>query len=179
MVVFLLSPLLTSLRSKLLQSSLLTSLRIEFLWSSLRTSLRSDFLQLSLPTSQWSIYLRLLYKDIPTVIPIPPKPEVLLQSTREITILSNHIKSEASKLWLPLHASLKSCTKLFYKYIGYYVIDWNTDNNTWSIKRQAVGYVMFLKRKQSAKVKAKRCTEGRYHQKFNHKVESSSHIITS
>ena len=35
---------------------------------------------------------------------------------------------------------------------------------------------MFLKRKQRAKLKAKEYTEGRYHQMFNHEIESSSHL---
>ena len=38
---------------------------------------------------------------------------------------------------------------------------------------------MFLKRKQSTKIKAKGCAEGNYHQKFNHEVESGSHLVTS
>ena len=38
---------------------------------------------------------------------------------------------------------------------------------------------MLLKRKQSAKVKAKGCAEGHYHQKFNHKLELSTHIVIS
>ena len=38
---------------------------------------------------------------------------------------------------------------------------------------------MFLKRKQSAKVKTKGCTEGHYHRNFNYKLELSPHIVTS
>ena len=38
---------------------------------------------------------------------------------------------------------------------------------------------MLLKRKYSAKVKAKRYAEGYHHQKFNHELESRSHIVTS
>ena len=38
---------------------------------------------------------------------------------------------------------------------------------------------MFLKRKRRAKLKAKGCAEGRYHQIFNHKMESSSDLIQS
>ena len=38
---------------------------------------------------------------------------------------------------------------------------------------------MFLKRKQRAKMKAKGCAEGHYHQMFNHKAESSSHLVPS
>ena len=95
---------------------------------------------------------------------IHPKPEILLQNIRESTILSKQVKPEASKSWLPLYVSLQSCAKLFYKYIGYYVIDQNTNNNTWNIRKQAVGYIMLLKKKRRAKVKAKGCAEGHYHQ---------------
>ena len=38
---------------------------------------------------------------------------------------------------------------------------------------------MFLKRKRSGKMKAKGCAEGRYHQDFNHKIESNSHLVPS
>ena len=38
---------------------------------------------------------------------------------------------------------------------------------------------MFLKRKRSGKVKAKGCTEGHYHQDFNHEIESNSHLVPS
>ena len=38
---------------------------------------------------------------------------------------------------------------------------------------------MSLKRKQSAKVKTKGCAKGHHRQKFNHKMESRSHIVTS
>ena len=86
---------------------------------------------------------------------IQSKPEIPLQNIHEFTILSKQVKPEASKSRLPLHASLQSYTKLFYKYLGYYVIDQNTNNNTWSIRKQTVGYIIFLKRKQSGKVKAK------------------------
>ena len=188
-VMCLLSPLLTSLRGESLRSSLLISLMSVNLQSSLLTSLRSKFLQSSLLASLWNIFLRCLYKDIPTVTPIPskpeifvqsihPKPEILLQNIHKFMVFSKQVKLEASKSWLPSHVSLQSRAKLFYKYIGYYVIDQNTNNNTWNIKKQAVGYIMFLKRKRRAKVKAKGCAEGHYHQRFNHEVESSSHIVT-
>ena len=36
----------------------------------------------------------------------------------------------APKSWPPLHSSLQSYVKLFYKYIGYYVIDRNNNNDT-------------------------------------------------
>ena len=111
---------------------------------------------------------------IPTVTPIPSKPEmfvqgiyskpeILLQNIWKFKILSKEVKPESSKLWLLLHASLQSYTKLFYQYIGYYVVNKNTNNNTRNIRKQVVGYIMLLKRKQSTKVKAKGYTEGHYY----------------
>ena len=38
---------------------------------------------------------------------------------------------------------------------------------------------MLLKKKQSAKAKTKACTESHHHRKFNHELESRSHIITA
>ena len=70
-------------------------------------------------------------------------------------ILSTQVNPEASKSWSQLHASLQSSAKLFYNYIEYYVIDGYTNNNTWSIRNQALGYIMFLKKKQRGKMKAK------------------------
>ena len=80
-------------------------------------------------------------------------------------ILFKQVKPEAFKSWLLLHTSLQSCAKLFYKCIGYYVINrnTNTNNDTCSIRKQAVGYTIFLKRKQSTKVEEKGFEEGRYH----------------
>ena len=88
---------------------------------------------------------------------IQSKPEILLQNICEFTILSNQVKSEAFKLWLPLYESTQSPVKLLYKCIGYYVIDRNNNNNIWNIRKQAVGYIMFLKKKRREKVKTKGC----------------------
>ena len=59
------------------------------------------------------------------------------------------------------------------------MIDHNNNINTWNIRKQVVGYIMFLKRKLRAKVKAKGCAEGHYHRKFNHELELRSHIVAS
>ena len=90
MVVHLLSFLLASLRNEILQSSLPTSLQSRFLRLSLLVSLQNGILQsspltslqsklglTSLLTFLWKIFLRCLYKDLPTVTPIPSKPEIL------------------------------------------------------------------------------------------------------
>ena len=71
------------------------------------------------------------------------------------------------------------CEKLFYKHIGYFMIDQNNNNDTWNIRKQAGGYIILMKRKQIEKVKVKGCAEGHYHQKFNHKLESNSLIVIS
>ena len=59
------------------------------------------------------------------------------------------------------------------------MIDQNTNNDTWNIRKQALEYIMFLKRKQIRTVKAKGCAKGHYCQEYNHEVESISHIIQS
>ena len=94
-------------------------------------------------------------------------------------IVPKQVKPKIPKTRLPLYSSLQSYAKLFYKYIGYYVFYSNSNNNMWNIRKQAMGYVMILKRKQSRKVKAKGCVEGNCHRKFNHELESRSHIVTS
>ena len=68
---------------------------------------------------------------------------------------------------------------LLHKYIEYYVIDWNNNIYTWNIRIQTKGYIMSLNRKRSRNMKVKGCAEGRYHQNFNHKLESSSHLVPS
>ena len=186
MIVSLISSLLTALKSELLRLFLLTSLRSEFLLTSLLASLRSKFLQSFLLASLWNIFLQRLYEDIPMVTPILSKtemfvqgihlkPEMLLQSIWEFMMLSKQVKPEVFKSWSSLHASLQSYAKFFYKYIRYYLIDQNTNNNKWSIRIITKKYTMFLKRKQNRKMKAKECAEGQYHQGLNNKLESSSH----
>ena len=162
-----------------LLSSLLASLRNKFLRSSLNASLRSEFLRSSLLASLWNIFLRRLYGDISMVKSIPSKPKILLQRISKFMILSIQAKPETSTFWLLLHESIQSSVTHFYKYIGYYVINRTTNNDTWDIQKQTIGYILFLKRKQSGKMKAKRCAKEHHHRKYNYKVESSSHIIPS
>ena len=75
-------------------------------------------------------------------------------------MLSRQVKPEVSNSWSPLYESIQSYEKFFHKYIGYYLINQNINNNTWSIRKQTKEYIMFLKRKQSGKVKVKGCAEG-------------------
>ena len=69
---------------------------------------------------------------------IHSKPEMLLQNIQGFEIVPKQVKPKAPKSWLSLNSSLQLYAKLFYKYIGYYVIDLNTDNNVWNIRKQAV-----------------------------------------
>ena len=112
-IMLLLLSLHTSLQSEFLQPSLLASLRSGILQSSLLTSLQSKFVLASL----WKIFLRRLYEDILTVTAIPPKPEMLIQGIQ--------VKPETPKTWLPLCSSLHSYSKLFYKFVTYYMFDNN------------------------------------------------------
>ena len=57
------------------------------------------------------------------------------------------------------------------------MIDHNYNIDTCGIRRQTVGYIMSLKRKGGAKLKAKGCAEGRYHRIFNNVLESSSDLL--
>ena len=67
--------------------------------------------------------------------------------------------------------------KYFYKFVTYYIFDHNYNINPRDIKRQLVGYIMSLKRKRGAKLKAKGCAEGRYHRMFNNMLKSSSDLL--
>ena len=48
---------------------------------------------------------------------------------------------------------------------------------TWDIRKQVLGYLMFLKRNQSGKMKARGCTNGRPQQKYITKEEPSSPTV--
>ena len=77
-------------------------------------------------------------------------------------ITPKQVKSEIPKSWIPSHSSLQLYVKYFYKFVTYYMIDHNYNTDTWNIRKQVVGYIMSLKRKRGAKLKAKGCAEGRY-----------------
>ena len=87
------------------------------------------------------------------------------------------VKPEPSESLIPSHSSLQPYVKYFYKFVTYYMFDHNYNIDTCDIRRQIVGYIMSLKRKQGAKLKAKECTEGRYHRTFNNVLESSSDLL--
>ena len=96
-----------------------------------------------------------------------------------LQFLSKQVKPEAFKSWLLLNESLQSSVTLFYAYIGYYLINQNTNNNTWNIRKQALEYIIFLKRKRrvKVKVKAKGCAKNCHCVEYNLEAEYSSHIV--
>ena len=49
---------------------------------------------------------------------------------------------------------------------------------TWNICKRALGYLMFLKRKLSGKMKGKGCADGRPQREYITKEESSSPTVT-
>ena len=106
-------------------------------------------------------------------------PEILLHNIWGFMIVPKQVKSEEPRSWLSLCSLLQPYTESFYKFIGYYMIDHKNNINTWNIRKQVAGYIMFLKRKQRAQSKAKGCAEDRYHRIFNHKIESSSDLVQS
>ena len=94
-------------------------------------------------------------------------------------IAPKQVKPEVPKSWLPLRLLLQPYEESFYMFVGYYMIDYNNNIDTWNIRKQKAGYIMFLKRKERAKLKAKGCAEGHYHQIFNNKMESSLDLVQS
>ena len=51
-------------------------------------------------------------------------------------------------------------------------------NLTWDIRKQALGYLVFLKRKRSGKMKGRGCAVGRPQQEYITKEESSSPTVS-
>ena len=51
-------------------------------------------------------------------------------------------------------------------------------NLTWDIRKQALGYLMFLKRKRSGKMKGRGCADGRPQRECITKEESSSPTVS-
>ena len=54
------------------------------------------------------------------------------------------------------------------------MIDYNYNINTWNIRRQVIGYIMSLKRKQRMKLKANSHEENKSHLIFNNVLTSDS-----
>ena len=55
----------------------------------------------------------------------------------------------------------------------------NYNIDTWNVRRQVVGCIMFLKRKQRMKLKAKGCEEDKYYLTFNNILTSDSDRLQS
>ena len=49
---------------------------------------------------------------------------------------------------------------------------------TWNIRKQGLGYLMFLKRKRSGKMKGRGCANGRLQREYITKEESSSPTVS-
>ena len=92
-------------------------------------------------------------------------------------ITPEQVKPETPKSWISSHSSLQPYVKYFYKFVTYYMFDHNYNIDTCDIRRQIVEYIMSVKRKRGAKLKAKGCAEGRYHRIFNNVLESSSDLL--
>ena len=93
-------------------------------------------------------------------------------------ILGIQVKLETPKtIWLYLCSSLYSYLKLFYKFVTYYMFDNKYNIDTQNIRRQAVGYIMSLKRKRRMKLKTNDCEEDKYHLIFNNILTSSSNLL--
>ena len=54
----------------------------------------------------------------------------------------------------------------------------SSENLTWDIRKQALGYLVLLKRKRSGKMKARGCADGHPQQKYITKEESSSPTVS-
>ena len=89
------------------------------------------------------------------------------------------VKPETCKSWLPSHSLLQPYANSFYKFVTYYIFDHNYNIDAWKIRKQIVGYIMSLRRKRRAKLKAKGCAEGHYCYILNHVLESSSDLVRS
>ena len=175
------SSLLTSLQSKFLRSSLLIYLQNGFIRSSLFVSLQSNFVFTSPLTSLWEMFLRHLYKDISIVTPIQIKPETF-KSLRRLqvyisTIAFIQVKPETDKSWIASHSSIQPYIKYFRKLITQYITDYNHSTDTDKIRRQLVGYIMSLKRKQRTKLKVSSPEEDKHHLMFNNVLPSDSDLL--
>ena len=97
---------------------------------------------------------------MPTFTPIPSESEMFLQYIRGFMITPEQVKPESLESWMPSRSSLQPYMKYFYKFVTYYMLDHNYNIDTYGIKRQIVGYIISLKRKQGAKLKVKGVRRG-------------------
>ena len=79
---------------------------------------------------------------------IHSKPEIILHNIQGFIIVPKQVKPKAPKSWLALGSSLQPYVTFFYQFIGCYVIDYNNNIDTWNIRKQVGGYIMFLKRNE-------------------------------
>ena len=67
--------------------------------------------------------------------------------------------------------------RYFHKLITFYMIDYNHSNNIDNNRRQVVGYITSMKRKQRMKLKACSPEENKYHLMFNNVLPSDSDLL--
>ena len=103
---------------------------------------------------------------------IPSKPEMFLQGVQGI-----QVKPETPKSWIPLCLSLYSYSKLFYKFVTYFIFNNSYNIDTWNIRRLVVGYIIFLKRKRRMELKTNSREENKYHIMFNNILTSDSDLL--
>ena len=88
-----------------------------------------------------------------------------------------HMKPEIFISWISSHLLLQPYMKYFYKLITYYIIDYNHYNSITNIRRQVVGYIMHMKKKQRTNLKARNPEQDKYHLMFNNVVPSDSDLL--
>ena len=89
------------------------------------------------------------------------------------------VKPETLKTWISLCLSVRSYSKLFYKFITYYMFNNSYNIDTWNVRNQVVEYIMPLKRRRRIKLKANSHEEDKYYLMFNNILTSGSNILQS
>ena len=126
-----------------------------------------------------NLFIPCLYKDVSTIIRIHVKPEIHSYQYSQLykvisTVTPIHIKPKISKLWISSRSLLQPYMKYFHKLIAYYIIDYKNCNNINNIRRQVIGYIMSMKRKQRTNLKARSPEQDKLHFLFNNVLPSDS-----
>ena len=87
------------------------------------------------------------------------------------------MKPEISKSWISSFSLLQPYMKYFHKLIAYYIFNYNHYNNINYIRRQVVGYIMSMKRKQRTHLKARSPEQDEYHLMFNNVLPPDSDLL--
>ena len=84
---------------------------------------------------------------------------------------------KTSKSWTSLHSSLQLYMEYFHKLIAYYIINYDHYNNINNIRRQVIGYIMSMKRKQKTILKTQYREWDKYQLMFNNVLPSDSDLL--